>query len=71
MDAIGFVEQRQVDGQAALLPILLVKYTWGTNLRDAAVILFVDSDAARLAVVWLLSVTSVDWDHLVYPRRPT
>ena len=41
----------QVVGQAELLPNLLAKYTWRTNLKNAALISFVDDDAARHAVI--------------------
>ena len=51
MDEIGLAGQLQVVGQAELLPILLARYTWRTNLRNAALISFVDNDAARHAVV--------------------
>ena len=51
MDEIGLAGQMQVVGQAELLPILLARNTWRTNLRNAALISFVDNDAASHAVV--------------------
>ena len=51
MDEIGLTGQMQFVGQAELLPILLARNTWRTDLRNAALTSFVDNDAARHAVV--------------------
>ena len=37
--------------QAELLPALIAMQTWGNNLKNKKVILFVDNDAARHALV--------------------
>jgi hypothetical protein len=51
LDALGLSGQRQVVGQAELLPILLARLAWPDLLRGVPVISFVDNDSARHALV--------------------
>ena len=43
--------QRQVIGQAELLPILVAKTIWSELIKNEKVIHFVDNDSARLAMI--------------------
>ena len=43
--------QRQVIGQAELLPILVAKTIWSKLIKNKRVIYFIDNDSARAALV--------------------
>ena len=45
------MEQKQVIGQAEILPVLMAKLTWAKVLWGRKVIFFVDNEAARLGLV--------------------
>ena len=44
-------DQKQVIGQAEILPVLMAKMTWARILRGRKVIFFIDNEAARLGLV--------------------
>ena len=45
------VGQRQVIGQAEILPVLVAKVIWEPYLRNRKALFFIDNDSARLALV--------------------
>jgi hypothetical protein len=45
------VGQRQIIGQAEILPILVAKIIWKDYLENNKVICFIDNDSARLALI--------------------
>ena len=43
--------RRQLVGQAEILPVLLAQELWGQYLKGRRVIVFIDNDAARHAII--------------------
>ena len=43
--------RRQLVGQAEILPVILAQELWGCFLKERRVIVFVDNDAARHAII--------------------
>lgn len=44
-------DQKQVIGQAELVPLLIARLTWAERIRSKRVLYFVDNESARLAMV--------------------
>ena len=44
-------DQKQVIGQAEILPIVVAKTVWKEQIRDRKVIYFIDNDSARMALI--------------------
>ena len=43
--------RRQLVGQAEILPVVLAQELWGRRFRDRRVLIFIDNDAARHALI--------------------
>ena len=78
-------DQTQVIGQAEILPVLVARWTWASEISGKRVIYFIDNESARLALVKAYSpvlpslklvMESLKWDQdfnsqAWYARVPT